>query len=77
MEGHYALCQQIFIYNEEAYCTSCVQVLGLPQSHFDDNRAMITVTYIHLLSARFGHFVCNQMKLFNVINYNIGLADKP
>ena len=35
------LCQQIFIYNEEAQCTSqtsCAQVLELLQSHFGDNR---------------------------------------
>ena len=39
------LCQQVFIYNEEAHCTShtsCAQVLHLPQGHFGDNRAMIT-----------------------------------
>ena len=54
------LCQQVFIYNEEAHCTShtsCVQVLELPQSHFDDNQAMSTVPYSHLASSRFRHFV--------------------
>ena len=38
------LCQQVFIYNEEAHCTShasCAEVLQLPQSHFGDNRSMI------------------------------------
>ena len=39
------LCQQVFIYNDEAHCTShtsCAQVLQLPQSHFGDSRAIIT-----------------------------------
>ena len=39
------LCQQVFIYKEEAHCasyTSCAQVLQLPQSHISDNRGMIT-----------------------------------
>ena len=39
---------------------SCVQVFWLPQSHFDDNRAMIAMPYIYLVSGRFGHFVCGK-----------------
>ena len=34
------LCQQFFIYSEEAQCTShtsCFQMLELPQSHFGDD----------------------------------------
>ena len=40
------LFQQVFMYNEEAHCSShtiCAQVLELPQSHFGDNQAMITL----------------------------------
>ena len=54
------LCQQVFIYSEEAHCTShtsCAEVLQMPQSHFDDNWAMITVPHSHLASARCRHFV--------------------
>ena len=37
------LCQQVFIYNEEAHCTSHTSYAHeLPQSHFGDNQAMIT-----------------------------------
>ena len=39
------LCQPVFTYNEEVHCTShtsCAQVLQLAQSHFGDNRAIIT-----------------------------------
>ena len=38
-------CQQVFIYNEEAHCTShksCTQMLQSPKSHFGDNWEMIT-----------------------------------
>ena len=39
------LCQQVFVYNEEAHSAShasCAQVLQLPQSHVGDNQAVIT-----------------------------------
>ena len=39
------LCQQVFVYNEEAHSAShasCAQLHQLPQSHVGDNQAVIT-----------------------------------
>ena len=56
------LCQQVFIYNEEAHCpshTSCAQTLQLSQSHICGNGAMI----IYVIPTHLGVCMCCVAKM--------------